>query len=116
MKILLAFLIIVFPLWSEAQSTTPPNDRQVKTTQGILEGTDDSGIYIYRGIPFAQPPVGDLRWKAPQPVEPWEGVKKADAFGPQAMQRPIFDDMNFRSDGVSEDCLYLNVWTPAKDD
>ena len=58
--------------------------------------------------------MGDLRWKEPQPVKSWDGVRKADHFGPRAMQRPVFGDMNFRSDGISEDCLYLNVWTPAK--
>ena len=88
---------------------------QVKTANGVVEGvTEKSGIRAFRGIPFAAPPVGDLRWKPPQPVKNWEGVRQADKFGPRAMQRPIFGDMNFRSDGMSEDCLYLNVWTPAK--
>lgn len=87
---------------------------QVKTEQGILEGVYVSGIRSFKGVPFAAPPVGDLRWREPQPVKSWTGVRKADKFGPRAMQRPLFDDMQFRSDGVSEDCLYLNVWTPAK--
>ena len=63
----------------------------------------------------AEPPVGDLRWKAPQPPGHWEGTRKADKFGPRAMQRAVFGDMNFRSNGMSEDCLYLNVWTPANE-
>ncbi|MDP4215471.1 MAG: carboxylesterase family protein [Bacteroidota bacterium] len=87
---------------------------QVRTADGMLEGVYGSGIRSFKGIPFAQPPVGDLRWREPQPVKPWDGVRKATRFGPRAMQRPIYSDMNFRSDGVSEDCLYLNVWTPAK--
>jgi len=87
---------------------------QVKVKEGMLEGLNSSGIKIFKGIPFAQPPVGDLRWREPLPVKPWNGVRKADHFGPRAMQLPLFSDMNFRSDGVSEDCLYLNVWTPAK--
>ena len=88
---------------------------QAKTANGMLEGvTESSGIRAFKGIPFAQPPIGDLRWKEPQPAKNWTGVRKADKFGPRAMQLPIFGDMNFRSDGVSEDCLYLNVWTPAK--
>lgn len=86
----------------------------VKTENGILEGEYVSGIRSFKGVPFAAPPVGDLRWKEPQPVKSWTGVRKATKFGPRAMQRPIFSDMQFRSDGVSEDCLYLNVWTPAK--
>jgi para-nitrobenzyl esterase len=87
---------------------------QVKTASGVVEGvTEKSGIRAFRGIPFAAPPVGDLRWKPPQQVKDWGGVRRTDRFGPRAMQRPIFGDMNFRSDGMSEDCLYLNVWTPA---
>jgi para-nitrobenzyl esterase len=87
----------------------------VKTANGVVEGvTETSGIRAFRGIPFAAPPVGDLRWKPPQPVKDWDGVRKTERFGPRAMQRPIFGDMNFRSEGMSEDCLYLNVWTPAK--
>lgn len=85
------------------------------TATGVVEGTlEASGVKSYKGIPFAAPPVGDLRWKAPQPAQKWRGVRKADHFGPRAMQLPLFGDMVFRSDGVSEDCLYLNVWTPAK--
>ena len=87
---------------------------QVTTANGILEGMDESGIRVFKGVPFAQPPVGDLRWKEPQPVKNWSGVRKADKFGPRAVQLPLFGDMNFRSDGMSEDCLYLNIWTPAK--
>ena len=80
-----------------------------------MEGTRTSaGIRVFRGIPFAAPPVGDLRWKAPQPAKSWTGVRKAVDFGPSCMQRAIFGDMEFRASGMSEDCLYLNVWTPAE--
>ena len=90
----------------------------VKTANGVVEGrgVQPSGVRIFRGIPFAQPPTGDLRWREPQPVQSWEGVRRAVDFGPRCMQARIFDDMQFRSNGVSEDCLYLNVWTPAKSD
>jgi para-nitrobenzyl esterase len=89
---------------------------RVKTAGGTIEGISDksSGIRSFKGIPFGEPPTGDLRWKPPQPVKTWQGVRKADKFGPRCMQRPIFGDMGFRSNGMSEDCLYLNVWTPAK--
>lgn len=106
-------LLLFFPLAGFAQSLDDSINLHVTTAHGTLEGTYDSGIRTFLGVPFAQPPVGELRWKAPQPVNDWEGVKAAKAFGPRAMQRPIFSDMNFRSDGVSEDCLYLNIWTPA---
>jgi para-nitrobenzyl esterase len=89
-------------------------DNQVRTANGVVEGTaDPDGIRVFKGIPFARPPVGELRWKPPQPPEDWQGVRKADAFGPRAMQPPVFSDMRFRSAGMGEDCLYLNVWTPA---
>src|SRR5947209_17315827 len=85
------------------------------TTSGVVEGTraERADVRIFRGIPFAEPPVGNLRFAPPQPAKSWSGVRKADAFGPRAMQLPVFGDMNFRSNGVSEDCLYLNVWAPA---
>jgi para-nitrobenzyl esterase len=91
---------------------------RVETTNGLAEGitSQHSGVRIFKGIPFAAPPVGDLRWKPPQPPEDWDGVRKADQFGPRAMQLRLFGDMGFRSNGMSEDCLYLNVWTPAKSD
>ncbi|HEY6400758.1 MAG TPA: carboxylesterase family protein, partial [Blastocatellia bacterium] len=102
-------LALTLSSWALAQE-------RVKTANGILEGLGDknSGIRSFKGVPFAEPPVGDLRWKPPQPVKNWQGERKADKFGPRCMQRPIFGDMNFRSNGMSEDCLYLNVWTPAK--
>lgn len=88
---------------------------QAKVEQGMLEGIVlKSGIKTYRGIPFAQPPVGELRWKAPQPPKKWTGIRKADTFGANAMQKQVYGDMHFRSPSMSEDCLYLNVWTPAK--
>ena len=72
-----------------------------------------TGVRCFKGIPYARPPVGDLRWRPPQPVAPWTGVRKADAFGPNSMQGVVFGDIDPRPAGVSEDCLYLNVWTPA---
>ena len=88
---------------------------QVHTGSGIVEGTQstDSKIRIFKGIPFAAPPVGNLRWQPPQPAPSWEGVRKTTEFGARCMQGHIFADMVFRDNGPSEDCLYLNVWTPA---
>nr|WP_294943330.1 carboxylesterase family protein [uncultured Mucilaginibacter sp.] len=89
--------------------------RLVKTVNGQVEGvTEKSGVISFKGIPFAQPPIGDLRWKDPQPVNNWGGIRKCDAFCYNAMQKKVFGDMGFRSPGMSEDCLYLNVWVPAK--
>jgi para-nitrobenzyl esterase len=86
----------------------------VTTGSGKVSGALDerTGVYSFKGIPFAAPPVGDLRWQPPQPMPPWPGIRQALRFGPRAMQLPVFGDMNFRSRGMSEDCLYLNVWSP----
>lgn len=89
---------------------------QTNIKTGTVEGNYDSktGIQLYLGIPFAKPPIGNLRWKAPQPADSWKGVKETKKFGPRPIQAIVFGDMNSRSNGLSEDCLYLNVWTPAK--
>jgi len=88
---------------------------QLKTADGVLEGavSADGKVRTFKGIPYAAPPVGALRWKAPQPVVPWSGVRKAVDFPPRAMQGRIYDDMVFHDTGPSEDCLYLNLWMPA---
>lgn len=86
-----------------------------KTENGMVQGRlEKSGVISFKGIPFAAPPVGDLRWKEPQPAKNWTGTLKATRFGKRPMQTALFGDMNFRSEGVSEDCLYLNVWAPSK--
>jgi para-nitrobenzyl esterase len=89
---------------------------QVTLDTGVVQGEPGRvpGIRVFEGIPYAAPPVGDLRWKAPQPVAHWEGVRTATQFGPRPMQEHKYADMIFRDTGPSEDCLYLNVWTPAK--
>lgn len=106
-------LLIVF------RATIVFADDRVKTESGVVEGvtTASPGVRVFRGIPFAAPPIGKLRWKAPQPVRAWKGLRKAVEFGPRCMQAPIYSDMIFRDRAdkpMSEDCLYLNVWTPAK--
>jgi para-nitrobenzyl esterase len=87
---------------------------QVRTDAGSVEGSAsaDGKVQIFKGIPYAAPPVGALRWKEPQPVPAWQGVKKATEFGARCMQGNVYSDMVFRDTAPSEDCLYLNVWTP----
>src|ERR1051325_10637674 len=92
---------------------------RVKTANGTLQSNAAAkdGVRSFKGVPFAQPPVGALRWREPQPPKNWNGVRNADEFGPRCMQRTgPGSDYWFRSNGMSEDCLYLNVWTPAKSD
>ncbi|HSO53437.1 MAG TPA: carboxylesterase family protein [Actinomycetes bacterium] len=83
---------------------------EVNTEGGTVRGTAEGDLVSFKGIPFAQPPAGALRWRAPQPVKPWGGVRDASKFGPDAMQLPTPGAQNWP---VSEDCLYLNVWRPA---
>ena len=89
-------------------------ETQVRTVNGVLEGIDCSGVKVFKGVAFAEAPVGELRWKAPQPLKNWEGVRMAVEFGPNPMQENLFGDMMFGTDEMSEDCLYLNIWTPSK--
>src|SRR5579863_2707697 len=101
--------IVALSCFCLAASSAP----QVKTHSGTVEGKDDGKVRSFLGIPYATPPVGDLRWKAPQPFAKWSGVRKATDFGFHCMQGNVFGDMTFRDAGGSEDCLTLNVWVPA---
>ena len=106
----LAVWTMLTPLALLAASSGP----QVKTVSGVVEGKEDGAVHEFLGIPYAAPPVGDLRWKPPVPAAKWTGVRKATEFGSHCMQGKVYGDMNFRDPGGSEDCLTLNVWKPAK--
>jgi len=118
-RILLGSIATLLAVWSVSLPAAI-ND-PVKTDAGLLSGTMQEGVRVYKGIPFGAPPVGPLRWKDPQPVAKWDGVRKADQYGNvcvQPSQKQRFPN-NVSVDlpdspKVSEDCLYLNVWTDAK--
>jgi para-nitrobenzyl esterase len=112
--VLLALGVLFLTSTSSAAIADP-----VRVEQGLLSGINGSspGVRVYRGIPYAAPPVGDLRWRAPQPPAAWQGVRQATEFSNACWQTPyppaaaIYQP---RFPGLSEDCLYLNIWTPAK--
>lgn len=108
-RLMMVLIIQCFVLSACAEMT------HVTVREGQLEGAVTDGIVSFKGIPYAQPPVGDLRWKRPEPPTPWDGVREAKDFGPAPEQNWALAMM--MTGGVpklSEDCLYLNVWTPAK--
>lgn len=99
---------LLLGLWALAPAVFAQQPAPVQVEQGLVQGATEGALTVYRGIPFAAPPVGDLRWRAPQPAAKWEGVKPALQFAPGPIQG------GNPPSGKSEDCLYLNVWTPAK--
>ncbi len=97
------------------RAAAPP---RVAVDAGTLEGAVDSatGVLVFRGVPYAAPPVGALRWRPPQPAARWTGVRPATQLGRNCVQPQMYDDIDPFAAGVSEDCLYLNVWTSALPD
>ena len=116
MKNILTLLLLCFSILAHAQNTI------VKTANGKIEGiyNADKTIRIFKSVPFAEPPVGNLRWKAPQPVKNWNGIKKCIAFSASPIQnKPVpfmcwSEEFIAQPEPLSEDCLYLNIWTSAK--
>ena len=103
-KFFLALIVVICGAGTGVAQQTAP----VRVQNGLVQGSTEDQLLVYRGIPFAAPPVGDFRWRAPQPAPAWEGVLQATKFGPSPIQG------SGSGPGMSEDCLYLNVWTPAK--
>jgi para-nitrobenzyl esterase len=86
---------------------------EVTIDSGAVRGEETDGVLSWKGIPFAQPPIGDLRWRAPQPVKPWKGVRKTTEYSHDCMQVPFPSDAAPLGTEPAEDCLYMNVWRPA---
>ncbi len=107
------FAIALTAIASVALRSAAPD--VAKIDGGQIAGTTEGGVRVFKGIPFAAPPVGDLRWKAPQPVTVWKGVREAKTFSAECMQPPYAADSAYFEPAkpISEDCLYLNVWTSA---
>src|SRR6185295_15955910 len=123
----LSFIPVFLVIALKAQSPTPNaqkglNTTPVQTESGLVNGfyNERTSVTVFRGIPFASPPIGKLRWKAPQPATTWKGVKNCLTFGPSPMQpKPvpflmIGPEFVVPQQPLSEDCLYLNIWTAAQ--
>ena len=109
---------VVLGACSPSVATTPlPTSPRVMTDAGTLEGRVDTlnKVLVFEGIPYAAPPVGDLRWRPPQPAAPWQGVRNAGRLAHNCMQLQPYGDIDPFAAGVSEDCLYLNVWSKSLD-
>jgi para-nitrobenzyl esterase len=89
------------------------DDTIVEIESGRIAGRLSDKVLSFKGIPYAAPPVGDLRWRAPQPVTPWHGVRPAARYGLDCMQKPIPGDAAASGSAFGEDCLFVNVWRPA---
>ncbi|MBY0421888.1 MAG: carboxylesterase family protein, partial [Parvularculaceae bacterium] len=84
----------------------------VKTESGLVAAAEEKGALVYKAIPYAAPPTGRLRWRAPEPASPWPGVRAAEQFAPKCMQKGAYPE-DAPAEAVSEDCLYLNIWAPG---
>ncbi|MCW5889520.1 MAG: carboxylesterase family protein [bacterium] len=104
-----AFLVLVLVAAGAAAAAAP----EVRIEAGVLRGMTAGGVDAFKGIPYAAPPVGDLRWRAPQPAVPWPGVRDATAYGHDCVQLPAPGDAGASGSSRAEDCLVLNVWRPA---
>jgi para-nitrobenzyl esterase len=110
-KVLLRALLLVVVLATSA--ITLAQSPKALTESGAISGLRQSGLSVYKGVPFAAPPIGDLRWRPPTPVAGWSRTRKTDAFAPACVQTGV-SMPGETPPTVSEDCLYLNIWTPAK--
>ncbi|WP_371809647.1 carboxylesterase/lipase family protein [Croceicoccus sp. YJ47] len=110
LPMLLAGLAAMSPMQAVSAQSVPRSVEQVRIDSGAIRGERDDEVISWKGIPFAQPPVGALRWRAPQPVRPWDGVRETTAYSPDCMQLPFPSDAAPLGTEPAEDCLYANVW------
>ncbi|MBT3634767.1 MAG: carboxylesterase family protein [Candidatus Marinimicrobia bacterium] len=114
------YLIVGIYLLSNSLLSQKHNNAyvKIKVENGLIEGFFDASanLNVFFGIPYAKPPVDDLRWKAPQPMDNWNGVLETKKFSAHPVQIPVWGDLHTRSEKMSEDCLYLNIWAPAQAD
>jgi para-nitrobenzyl esterase len=114
MKSIFGCLAIFFSVSLLAQHSSNSEGAIVQTSFGLLRGTKEGDIDIFKGIPYAAPPVGAFRWRPPQPAKAWEGVRDASQFGANCAQAGWTRKAGAIAEGSSEDCLYLNIWRPTE--
>lgn len=107
-----ASALAVVSLLTGGSSTAKPMPTEVQIDSGRVSGAAMNGVVAFEGIPYAAAPLGDLRWRAPQPVKPWIGVRPALEYGHDCMQTPFLGDAAPLGTPPSEDCLVANVWRP----
>jgi para-nitrobenzyl esterase len=108
------FSVVALVLALGRADATPPNTIAIEggTIAAAVPAAD--GVQVYKGLPYAAPPVGEMRWREPGPVAPWQDVRPVDKFAPNCLQPVVYRDIDPLNPSMSEDCLYLNVWTAAK--
>ena len=106
--------VVVLGVMAAAAAATEKPAPSITVEAGTLAGSVEGGVESWKGIPYAAPPIGPLRWRAPQPAAPWSGVRQATAYGHDCMQKPssVYAILRLGS-ARAEDCLYVNVWRPA---
>ncbi len=120
-RLILSFILMIVFSFSNSLTAGINCSEPVQTEYGLVSGREakEGGVCEWLGIPYAQPPVGELRWRAPQPHPKWQGIRKADHFGARCMQKGVHGIMKLfspdPSQKMSEDCLYLNIWRPKKE-
>ena len=112
-----AFVLAFLPVLAgtaHAAEPPPPAELRVTTEAGAVQGRSDAGITSFKGLPYAAPPIGELRWRAPQSAAPWQGTRAAQLRGNSCIQKPALSIDSGAGDPrpMGEDCLTLNVWTP----
>ena len=112
MRCLRTYVVLTLLILSACATPPSPSDmRIVETEAGRIRGEHSDGMFVFRGVPYAAPPEGALRWRAPDPVKPWQGERDATQFSADCMQNRMSGDLGVSAQAVSEDCLYLNVWS-----
>jgi para-nitrobenzyl esterase len=117
MPVLIALTATLFTVLTSVSSPAQTkNPYEVTTENGRLQGTTnaDRAVVVFRKVPYAAPPTGELRWKPPRRAQNWAGVRRADKFGAACLQTEVFGNLHFRGEQPSEDCLSLNIWAPGR--